>query len=262
MGGLFGIVSKKDCVSDLFYGTDYHSHLGTKRGGLAVKSQEGFTRFIRNIENSQFRSKFEDDIKKMFGNKGIGIISDYEDQPLLIRSHLGDYAIVTVGVINNANKIVKKIFGKQSTHFSEMSGGEINPTELAATLINQEASFEDGIRNAQESIEGSCSLLVLTDKGIYAARDRLGRTPVVIGEKEDSFAASSESCAFPNLDFKLTKYLGPGEIIFISEDGTEQKYPPRTFSSRLAYCVITPLGTGTLEISPISCHKTMPEKKP
>ena len=226
MGGLFGIVSKKDCISDLFYGTDYHSHLGTKRGGMAVKSQEGFTRFIHNIENSQFRPKFEDDIKKMFGNKGIGIISDYEDQPLLIRSHLGDYAIVTVGIINNANKIAKKIFGTQYTHFSEMSGGEINPTELAATLINQEDSFEDGIRNAQESIEGSCSMLVLTDKGIYAARDKLGRTPVVLGEKENSFAASSESCAFPNLDFELTKYLGPGEIIFISEDGVEQKYPP------------------------------------
>ena len=226
MGGLFGVVSKKDCVSDLFYGTDYHSHLGTKRGGLAVNNPDGFIRFIRNIENAQFRSKFELDIPKMYGSKGIGIISDYEDQPLLIHSHLGKYAIVTVAAIQNADELAKKAFSKRKIHFSEMGEGEINPTELVATLINQEMTFEDGIKNAQEVIEGSCSLLILTEKGVYAARDKLGRTPVVLGEKEGSFAVTSETCAFPNLGFEIKKYLGPGEVVLITEEGVEQKKPP------------------------------------
>lgn len=223
MGGLFGVVSKEDCVSDLFYGTDYHSHLGTKRGGLAVKGADGFLRFIHNIENAQFRSKFENDITEMHGNSGIGVISDYEDQPLLIRSHLGKYAIVTVGVIKNADALLKSAFGKKTIHFSEMSVGEINPTELIAALINQESTFEEGIQNAQVAIEGSCSLLLLTEKGVYAARDRLGRTPVVIGEKRGSFAATLETCAFPNLHYEIAKYLGPGEVVFITEEGIEQK---------------------------------------
>ncbi|MFW6131350.1 MAG: amidophosphoribosyltransferase [Candidatus Aminicenantaceae bacterium] len=227
MGGLFGVISKNDCIDDLFFGTDYHSHLGTMRGGLVVNKNRLFTRFIHNIENAQFRSKFEEDIKKMSGNKGIGVISDTDDQPLLIRSHLGDYAIVTVGAIKNASKLAKKIFKKNKIHFSEMSMGEINPTELVAILINQEQTFEDGIKNAQESIEGSCSMLILTKKGIYAARDLFGRTPVVIGEKKDSFSATLETCAFPNLDFKIKKYLGPGEVIFITEEGLEPKIPPR-----------------------------------
>jgi len=226
MGGLFGVVSKKDCVSDLFSGTDYHSHLGTKRGGLAVNNPDGFIRFIRNIENAQFRSKFELDIPKMYGSKGIGIISDYEDQPLLIHSHLGKYAIVTVAAIQNADELAKKAFSKRKIHFSEMGEGEINPTELVATLINQEMTFEDGIKNAQEVIEGSCSLLILTEKGVYAARDKLGRTPVVLGEKEGSFAVTSETCAFPNLGFEIKKYLGPGEVLLITEEGVEQKKPP------------------------------------
>jgi len=226
MGGLFGVVSKEDCVSDLFYGTDYHSHLGTTRGGLAVKNPEEFIRFIHNIENAQFRSKFEQDITKMHGTKGIGVISDYDNQPLLIRSHLGKYAIVTVGAIKNADKLVKKIFSTRIIHFSEMIGEEINPTELVASLINQELTFEEGIINAQEAIEGSCSLLLLTDKGVYAARDRLGRTPVVIGEKKGSFAVTLETCAFPNLGFEVKKYLGPGEIVLITEEGIEQKKPP------------------------------------
>jgi len=226
MGGLFGVVSKRDCVSDLFYGTDYHSHLGTTRGGLAVKNPEEFIRFIHNIENAQFRSKFEQDITKMHGTKGIGVISDYDNQPLLIRSHLGKYAIVTVGVIKNADKLVKKVFSTRIIHFSEMIGEEINPTELVASLINQELTFEEGIINAQEAIEGSCSLLLLTDKGVYAARDRLGRTPVVLGEKEGSLAVTLETCAFPNLGFKIKKYLGPGEIVLITEEGIEQKKPP------------------------------------
>ncbi len=225
MGGLFGVVSKKDCTNDLFYGTDYHSHLGTRRGGLAVKKTDGFIRFIHNIENAQFRSKFELDILKMQGKSGIGVISDYEDQPLLIRSHLGKYAIVTVGVIKNADELVKNVLGGKAIHFSEMRIGEINPTELVAALINQEQTFEDGIQNVMEKVEGSCSLLLLTDKGVYVARDRLGRTPVVIGEKEGSFAATLETCAFPNLDYEIKKYLGPGEIVLILEEGVEQKKP-------------------------------------
>ncbi len=226
MGGLFGVVSKEDCVSDLFYGTDYHSHLGTTRGGLAVKNPEGFIRFIHNIENAQFRSKFEQDITKMHGARGIGVISDYDNQPLLIRSYLGKYAIITVGAIKNADKLVKKVFGTRKIHFSEMVGEEINPTELVASLINKELTFEEGIINAQEAIEGSCSLLLLTDKGVYAARDRLGRTPVVIGEKEGSNAVTLETCAFPNLGYEIKKYLGPGEIVLITEEGIEQKKPP------------------------------------
>ena len=226
MGGFFGVVSKTDCVNDLFFGTDYHSHLGTKRGGLAVIDQKGFTRFIHDITNAQFRSKFDSDIGKMKGKKGIGVISDFEDQPLLIGSHLGTYAIVTVGVVQNAVKLASKAFSKRTTHFSEMSGGEINPTELVATLINQEATFEDGIRNAQEAIEGSCSMLLLTEKGIYAARDRLGRTPVIIGEKKGAYAATIETCAFPNLDFTRARDLGPGEVVLITEDGVEQKKAP------------------------------------
>jgi amidophosphoribosyltransferase len=226
MGGLFGVISKEDCVSDLFYGTDYHSHLGTTRGGLAVKNPEGFIRFIHNIENAQFRSKFEQDITKMHSTRGIGVISDYDNQPLLIRSHLGKYAIVTVGAIKNADELVKKVFSTRIIHFSEMIGEEINPTELVASLINQELTFEEGIINAQEAIEGSCSLLLLTDKGVYAARDRLGRTPVVLGEKEGSLAVTLETCAFPNLGFEIKKYLGPGEIVLITEEGIEQKKPP------------------------------------
>jgi amidophosphoribosyltransferase len=226
MGGLFGVVSKNDCVNDLFFGTDYHSHLGTRRGGLSVRNPEGFIRYIHNIENAQFRSKFEMDIQKMKGNKGIGAISDYEDQPLFIRSHLGKYAIVTVGVIKNADELVKKVFDKRMIHFSEMRGGEINPTELTAALINPDPTFEEGIQSVQEVIEGSCSLLLLTDKGVYASRDRLGRTPIIIGKKEGSYAATLETCAFPNLGFEISKYLGPGEIVFITEEGIEQKKAP------------------------------------
>ena len=226
MGGLFGVVSKEDCVNDLFYGTDYHSHLGTKRGGLAVLDKGGFIRFIHNIENAQFRSKFEVDILEMRGSKGIGVISDYEDQPVLIRSHLGNYSIVTVGVVQNAESLAQNIFKKRTAHFSEVGSGEINPTELVASLINQEDSFEKGIQNAQETIEGSCSILLLTDEGIYAARDKLGRTPIIIGEKPDAYAATLETCAFPNLGYEIIRYLGPGEIIKITQDGIEQKSPP------------------------------------
>ncbi|UCE17078.1 MAG: amidophosphoribosyltransferase [Gemmatimonadota bacterium] len=226
MGGIYGVVSKKDCVEDLFYGTDYHSHLGTRRGGLAVLGGTGFTRFIHNIENAQFRSKFEDDIPKLTGNMGIGCISDTEDQPLIIGSKQGTFAIVTVGRINNITELVNEAFGKHEAHFSEMSDGEINPTELTATLINRSASFEEGIRKAQEAIDGSCSLLLLTKEGVYAARDRFGRIPLVIGEKNGTHCVSLESCTFPNLGYRFKHELGPGEVVLLTPDGIEQKAPP------------------------------------
>jgi len=227
MGGIFGVASKEDCIQDLFYGTDYHSHLGTRRGGLAAVNGDGFTRYIHNIENTQFRSKFEDDILKMSGNQGIGCISDTAAQPLIIGSHLGNYAIVTVGIINNTQELVDAAFGRRTTHFLELEGGVINPTELIATLINQEATFEAGIRRAQEAIDGSCSLLLLTGDGVYAARDLYGRTPVIIGAKDGSRCATMESCAFPNLGYNFEYELGPGEVVRLSPDGCESLVPPR-----------------------------------
>ncbi len=226
MGGLFGVVSKQDCIHDIFYGTDYHSHLGTKRGGMAVFKPEGFERVIHSIENDQFRSKFDSDIEALHARSGIGVISDYDDQPLLIRSHLGNYAIVTVGAVKNAEELARRAFQTRRLHFSEMSGGEINPTELVATLINEEESFEAGIARAQDEIQGSCSLLLLTEKGIYAARDKLGRTPIVIGHRNDSIAAALETCAFPNLGFVVERYLGPAEIVFLTADGVESRKAP------------------------------------
>jgi amidophosphoribosyltransferase len=226
MGGFFGIVSENDCVTELFYGTDYHSHLGTRRGGMAVMSNSEITRYIHNISNAQFRSKFDADLRKMKGNSGIGVISDYEDQPLIIGSHLGVYAIVTVGIVNNVDQLTKKAFKKKTTHFSEMSGGAINQTELIATLINQKFSFESGIKYVQSIIEGSCSLLILTEKGIYAARDKLGRTPIIIGKKEGARTATFETTALPNLGYDIEKYLGPGEIVLITEKGMIQKKKP------------------------------------
>lgn len=226
MGGFFGVTSGDDCVRDLFYGTDYHSHLGTRRGGMAVIHNDGFTRFIHDITNAQFRSKFEDDLGRLHGRRGIGVISDYEDQPLIIGSHLGVYSIVTVGVVQNAEALARQAFGKRSTHFAEMSGGEVNPTELIASLVNGEATFAEGIRAAQEAIEGSSSMLILAPDGLYAARDRLGRTPVVIGRKEGAWAATLETCAFPNLGYEIVKYLGPGEVVRLTEEGMEQLLPP------------------------------------
>jgi amidophosphoribosyltransferase len=222
MGGFFGVVSKTDCVTDLFYGTDYHSHLGTRRGGLAVRDGSQLSRFIHDITNAQFRSKFEHDILKMKGAMGIGVISDTEDQPLIIGSHLGTYAIITVGKIANSAELVKKIFGLRTAHFSEMSGGELNPTELVAILINQGATFAEGIAIAQQAIAGSCSMLLLTEKGIFAARDRLGRTPIILGQKDGAFAVTMETCAFPNLDYEVVRDLGPGEVICLTPDGVEQ----------------------------------------
>ena len=226
MGGLFAVASDGDCVTDLFYGTDYHSHLGTRRGGLAVVGDQDISRYIHDISNAQFRSKFEEDVTRLKGSRGIGVISDYEDQPLIIGSHLGAYAIVTVGVLKNGAKLVAEAFGTR-THFSEMSGGEINPTELVATLINREASFAAGIQGALEAVEGSCSLVLLTKEGIYAARDLLGRTPVVIGRKHGAYAVTLETCAFANLGYEVDRFLGPGEVVLVTEHGVEQKKPPR-----------------------------------
>ncbi len=232
MGGLFGVVTREDCIEDLFFGTDYHSHLGTKRGGLAVKGSDGLKSAIRNIENDQFRSKLEDDLPKLHGSQGIGVISDYEDQPLIIGSHLGTYAIVTVGKINNLDQLFRRASGK-GVHFSEMSRGGVNPTELVATLINEGSTFAEGIQNAQEKIDGSCSMLLLAGDGLYAARDRLGRTPIVLGEKPGSYAATLETCAFPNVGYVITRYLGPGEIVRITKDGVEQKKAPE---ARMQIC--------------------------
>ncbi len=226
MGGFYGVASEEDCVADLFYGTDYHSHLGTVRGGMAVKNGQGFTRFIKDITNSQFRSKFEDDLGKMHGSIGIGVISDYDDQPLIIGSHLGSYALVTVGRIENLDALADEVFSSRTAHFSEMSGNAVNPTELVATLINSKSTFEEGIQHAQQLIEGSCSMLLLTDRCIYAARDRLGRTPIVIGRKEGAYSVAMESCALPNLGYEVERYLGPGEIIRISADEVETLLPP------------------------------------
>jgi len=211
---------------DLFFGTDYHSHLGTSRGGMSVWTGKAFNRTIHNIENAQFRSKFENDIAGMSGNMGIGCISDTEAQPLTVSSHLGHYSISTVGRINNINELVGKAFNRNLIHFLEMSNGEINPTEVVSALIDQEDSFREGILRAQESIDGSCTLLVLASEGIYAARDRYGRTPLVVGKKEGSYCVASESCSFPNLGYRMKYELGPGEIVLLTADGIGRISPP------------------------------------
>ncbi len=226
MGGFFGVVSKEDCVTDLFFGTDYHSHLGTMRGGMAVFSGKGFQRSIHDISNSQFRSKFDNEYKRFEGQAGIGVISDNEDQPLIISSHLGVYAIATVGIVTNLQPLVKELYATHAAQFSEMSRGGINPTELIATLINSQATLAEGVRYAQQKIEGSCSLLILTLKGeLYAARDRFGRTPVVIGQKVGAVAVALESCCFPNLGYTITRELGPGEMVLCTPDGVETVLP-------------------------------------
>ncbi len=227
MGGIFGVVSKEDCVLDLFFGTDYHSHLGTKRGGMAVYGESGFNRAIHNIENSPFRTKFERDVEELHGKMGIGCISDTEPQPLLVQSPLGSFAITTVGRINNMEEIIRTAFGSNRMHFLEMSGGFINPTELVAALIVQKSSITEGIQYAQEMIEGSMTLMIMTADGIYAARDRLGRTPLVLGRKEGAYCASFESFAYFNLGYSDYRELGPGEIVFFTAEGVETLSPPR-----------------------------------
>ncbi|MCL2718087.1 MAG: amidophosphoribosyltransferase [Lachnospiraceae bacterium] len=227
MSGFFGIASKEDCVFNLFFGTDYHSHLGARRAGMAVYSRgKGFDRAIHNIENAPFRTKFEKDANNMKGRFGIGCISDYEPQPLIIRSHHGTYAIMTVGKINNTQSIVKKIFKNGHSHFLEMSGGDINATELCAAIINQKDHFVEGIRYAQEIIEGSMTIAIMTPKGIYVARDRMGRTPVSIGYKKDAYCISFESFAYLNLGFITERELGPGEIVVVTPESAETLHAP------------------------------------
>ena len=227
MGGFFGVAAKEDCVFDLFFGTDYHSHLGTRRAGMAVyDSVKGYDRAIHNIENAPFRTKFDKDVNSMKGQLGIGCISDYEPQPLIVRSHHGTYAIATVGKINNTDEILKDIFSQSHSHFLEMSGGDINATELVAAIINQKDNLVEGMQYAQELIEGSMTFLVMTPKGIYAARDRFGRTPIAIGKKEDAYCVSFESFAYLNLGYSDERELGPGEIVVVTPEGVRTLVNP------------------------------------
>ena len=226
MGGFFGVVSKEDCVFDLFYGVDYHSHLGTRRAGMAVYDREsGFDKSIHNIENAPFRTKFSDEATSMKGNMGIACISDYEAQPILIRSHHGTFAITTVGKINNAEELANMVTST-NTHFFEMNNGEVNPTELVAALINQKENFVEGIEYAQNVIDGSISILILTPKGIYAARDKMGRTPIAVGQKSDGYCYSFESFAYLNLGYNDYKQLGPGEITVMDHSGVKTLVAP------------------------------------
>ncbi len=225
MGGFFGVAAKEDCVFDLFFGTDYHSHLGTRRAGMAVYGDGGFDKAIHQIENAPFRTKFEKEVNAMHGRMGIGCISDYEAQPILVRSHHGSFAITTIGKINNAEEIIDMIL-KNNTHFFEMSNGEINATELVAAIINQKENFIEGIQYAQDIIEGSMSMLILTPKGIYCARDKYGRTPITIGKKSDAFCAAFESFAYLNLGYTPERELGPGEIVVMDATGVKMLVQP------------------------------------
>lgn len=226
MGGFFGTISKTACANDLFYGTDYNSHLGTRRGGMATyDEEEGFTRSIHNLENSYFRTKFEASLPRFLGNAGIGIISDTDAQPIVINSHLGKFAIVTVAKINNIDELEKELLDA-NMHFSELSSGKTNQTELIALLITQGRDFVRGIENVFNKIKGSCSMLLLTEDGIIVARDKWGRTPIVIGKKDGAYAATSESSSLPNLEFEIEKYVGPGEILRLRADSMEQMREP------------------------------------
>ena len=227
MGGFFGVASKEDCVFDLFFGTDYHSHLGTRRAGMAVYDRErGFDRSIHNIENAPFRTKFDKEVTEMKGNLGIGSISDYEPQPLIVRSHHGTYSIATVGKINNTEEILTKLLFSSHIHFLEMSGGTINATELVATIINQKENIIEGLQYAQDLIDGSMTILLMTPKGIYVARDKMGRTPVAIGKKENAYCISFESFAYLNLGYVSERELGPGEIVVVTPEGMRTLVAP------------------------------------
>ena len=227
MSGFFGAISRQDCVYDVFYGTDYHSHLGTKRAGMVFYNpEEGFRRSIHSLENGYFRSKFEGDLEKFTGNSGMGIISDTDPQPILFNSHMGRFAITTVSRMVNILDL-EQYFLKKKKHFTENFEGNVNPTEVVANLICEEDDFVSGITNVFERVKGSCSLLILTSDRMIAARDKLGRTPVIIGKKEGSYAAASETCAFPNTGFEIDYYLGPGEIVEITADGYRVLTPAR-----------------------------------
>ena len=226
MGGIFGAVSKTDITADLFFGTDYHTHLGARRGGMAVYAPEtGFQRAIHNIENAPFRTKFGDDMDAMHGNMGIGCISDTDPQPVMVRSHLGSYVLTTVGRINNAEDLVEDIISRGG-HFNEQSGGQLNPTELVASLINQCDTIAEGIRYAQKQIDGSMTLLLMTKDGLYAARDYQGRTPLILGHKEGAYCAAFESFSYMNLGYRYVRDLGPGEIVFMTPDSCETLKEP------------------------------------
>ncbi len=228
MGGFFGTISTKDCVNDLFYGTDYHSHLGTKRAGLVTfDSERGFSRAIHSLERDYFRSKFEDELNEFAGTEGIGVISDTDPQPIIVNSHLGRYAVATVAKINNQREIADELLALRM-HLSEMSANKINQTELVALLINMGNTFQDGINRVYQKIKGSCSMLILTEDGIIAARDFLGRTPIVIGQKDGAYAVASETTSFPNLGYKIVRDLGPGEIVRLKADSIEVLQPPFT----------------------------------
>ena len=226
MGGFFGTVAKSACCADLYYGTDYNSHLGTRRGGMVTYDEElGFRRSIHNLESTYFRTKFEGELDKFTGNSGIGVISDTDPQPIIFNSHLGRFAIVTVAKIANIAELEKQLLDRNH-HFAELSSGATNPTELIALLITEGKNFVAGIENVYRSVKGSCSMLILTENGIIAARDRLGRTPIVVGRKEGAFAVSSESSSFPNLDYEIDRYVGPGEILHVTADGITQLRAP------------------------------------
>ncbi len=227
MGGFFGVASKKDCVLELFYGVDYHSHLGTRRGGMATYGEDGFNRAIHNIENSPFRTKFDRDVGEMKGYLGIGCISDFEPQPLLISSRLGSFAITFVGKVNNSDELLKQLYENTHSHFQEMTNGQINVTELVAALICEKDSILEGIKYVQDIVDGSMTMLVMTREGIYAARDRYGRTPLVIGKKEDAYCVSFESHAYINLGYADYRELGPSEVAFITPDGVTTLREPR-----------------------------------
>lgn len=233
MAGFFGSISKSSCLADVFYGTDYHSHLGTHRAGMATYSEEkGFRRVIHSIQNAPFRTKFEEELDGFSGNAGIGIISDTDAQPLLFNSHLGRFAISTVGKILNAEELVEHLL-KEGVHLSEFSSGKINPTELVGLLIITGKTFVEGIENVYKNVKGSCSMLILTEDGIIAARDSWGRTPIIVGRKEDAFAFASESSAFCNLGYDIHYYVGPGEIVRITPDRMEQLRKP---SKKMQIC--------------------------
>ena len=227
MGGVLGFVSRQDCVMDLFFGTDYHSHLGTKNGGMCVLQEDGFNRSIHNIENSPFRSKFEEDLEEMSGKMGIGSISDGDPQPLTVRSRQGDYAITTVGRINNKEELVAELLKDRAGQFMSMSGGGINNTELVAALVSTGKDIVDGIKIAQSKIDGSMTMLILTEDGLYAARDKYGRTPLIIGEKDGAYCAASESFAFINVGYRYKRELGPAEVAFITADGEKTVADPQ-----------------------------------
>lgn len=225
MGGFFGTISKTECINDLFYGTDYNSHMGTKRGGMVTWTGSCLQRSIHNLENSYFRGKFEVDLDKFTGKSGLGVISDTDPQPIVMNSHLGKYAVVTVAKINNMAELEKRLIDS-GAHFSELSSGDTNPTELTALLINEGKDFVEGIENVYESVKGSCTMLVLTEDGIIAARDKYGRIPLILGKKDGAMAVSNEPCGFPNLGYEIVYNLGPGEIVKLTADGFEQLRKP------------------------------------